>query len=52
MKIKNNNYYFYAKEKKRFKCIEVGEEQSWFVDYKNRKYQFYNDDMYLNKYNK
>lgn len=50
--IKINQYYYYAKEARRFKCIEVGDIQSWFIDYQNKKYQFYNHDMYLTKYNK
>jgi len=42
-------YYYYGKFLKKYKCIEVGEQQSWFKEYKGIKFQFYNHDMYTTK---
>ena len=43
------NYYYYGKYKTKFKCIEVGKEQSKFLNSNNDEFQFYNDDMYYNE---
>lgn len=49
-KIILGKHYYYAKDRKKFKCVKVGEETSFFVDYKKRNYQFYNYDMYENRW--
>ena len=49
-KIILNNYYYYGKEQRKFKCVVPGIELSFFVDYKYRVYQFYNEDMHIDKY--
>lgn len=49
-KPKVGEYYYYAKSMLKMKCIEVGHIQSKFTDYKKRKYQFYNYDMFRNKW--
>ena len=51
MILKINEYYYYGNCIRKFKCISVGEVQSYFKDYKNIEYQFYNHDMYLTKKN-
>ena len=48
------NYYYFGKCKKKFKCVKIGtdaaKEQSDFIDYKKGVHQFYNHDMYRNKW--
>lgn len=51
MKIIKGEIYYYAKDKKKMKCTDVGEILSRFIDYKKREYQFYNKDIYKTKYN-
>ncbi|MBT3209123.1 MAG: hypothetical protein HN704_14690 [Bacteroidetes bacterium] len=48
--IEKGKFYYYAKEVRKMLCIEVGEEQSKFTDYKKSLYQFDNHDMYIDKY--
>ncbi len=50
MKLEVGGYYFYAQCKRRMLCTGVGKDLSFFKDYLSREYQFYNHDMYLNKY--
>lgn len=52
MKVEAGKKYYFGNTIKTFKCIEAveGEDnQSWFTDYKNHKFQFYNHDMYIDK---
>lgn len=39
-------YYYYAKNKEKFKCVKIGDEQSVFIDRHDFKYAFYNNDIY------
>ena len=49
-KIVEGNKYYFGKTVKSFKCIEVGSETSFFVDYKKTMFHFYNSDMHLDKH--
>jgi ribosomal protein L20 len=49
-KIIKGEKYYYGKEKRVFKCIKVGVETSFFVDYLKKEHQFYNEDMHIDKY--
>jgi hypothetical protein len=49
-KITVGSKYYYGKAKRIFKCIKVGIETSFFVDYLKKEYQFYNEDMHTDKY--
>lgn len=42
--------YYFNKAVKKFKCTKVGKLLSFFVDYKNSEHQFYNEDIYIDKY--
>lgn len=52
--LKVGNWYYYAKYKKQFLCVEIGtskdKTQSTFVDRQFNIYKLYNHDMYNNYY--
>ncbi len=48
--METGKYYYYAKEKQRFKCTKVGDIQSVFIGEDSSEYQFYNEDMYKKKF--
>ena len=49
-KIILGNKYYFGKTIRGFVCTKVGSETSFFTDYKKGEYQFYNEDMHIDKY--
>ena len=49
-RLKVGKIYYFGVSIKEFKCIEVGFQQSKFIDDKKVEYQFYNEDMHLTKF--
>jgi hypothetical protein len=52
-KIEIGKFYYYGNCKKKWRCVKLNTSkdgsQSDFVDYKNNKAQFYNNDMHIDK---